>query len=259
MLFAVGPVADAQTAAATTPSNEQLEEVVVTGSRIVLPNMGSTSPIQVSGKVDASDVILQLPQNFNSSFSGCNGRTSALTTAGGAPAAYGSDAIAGAINFVMKRKFQGVRVGGQIGEHWHEQHNKVAQGLNTAPGYTPLTGSIHDGRNTQFNITTWRFIGGVSLDDNDSNPLLFGHAFQDGTGASTYNYFDAHIAPYSYLDLSASWAVHKGIELRAGSNNIMDKDPPLVTSEITSGGASNTFEAYDTLGRQLFAAFTAKF
>jgi len=46
--------------------------VVVTGSRIVLPNMVSTSPIQVingkghsryRAKADISDIILQLPQN----------------------------------------------------------------------------------------------------------------------------------------------------------------------------------------------------
>jgi hypothetical protein len=30
-------------------------------------------------------------------------------------------------------------------------------------------------------------------------------------------------------------------------------------SEITAGGANNTYETCDTLGRQLFVAFTAKF
>ena len=53
----------------------QLQEVVVTGSRIAAPNLTSTSPIQVissktiqqTGKNDISDVILQLPQNFNNS------------------------------------------------------------------------------------------------------------------------------------------------------------------------------------------------
>ena len=47
--------------------------------------------------------------------------------------------------------------------------------------------------------------------------------------------------------------------MRAGINNLLDKDPPLITSEIVAGGAANTFETYDTLGRQLFVAFTAKF
>jgi hypothetical protein len=32
-----------------------------------------------------------------------------------------------------------------------------------------------------------------------------------------------------------------------------------VTSEITAGGANNTFEVYDALGRQVFLGFTAKF
>src|SRR5438045_1515708 len=53
----------------------QLQEVVVTGSRIAAPNLTSTSPIQVisaktiqqTGKNDISDVLLQLPQNFNNS------------------------------------------------------------------------------------------------------------------------------------------------------------------------------------------------
>src|SRR5258708_39325560 len=53
----------------------QLQEVVVTGSRIAAPNLTSTSPIQVissktiqqTGKNDVSDILLQLPQNFNNS------------------------------------------------------------------------------------------------------------------------------------------------------------------------------------------------
>jgi iron complex outermembrane recepter protein len=61
------------------------------------------------------------------------------------------------------------------------------------------------------------------------------------------------------MRLAATWHAYKGIEIRAGINNVLDKDPPLVTSEITSGGANNTYETYDTLGRQLFVAFTAKF
>jgi iron complex outermembrane recepter protein len=51
------------------------------------------------------------------------------------------------------------------------------------------------------------------------------------------------------------------LELRAGVNNLLDKDPPLVPSgDITANaGASNSWGAYDLLGRQLFVAFTAKF
>jgi iron complex outermembrane recepter protein len=107
---------------------------------------------------------------------------------------------------------------------------------------------------------TWRFIGKVSLDNNDPNPLLYGHTYRNSkTGAPAFNYFDARIPNFSYLDLAATWHAYKGIEIRAGINNVLDKDPPLVTSEITGSGANNTYETYDTLGRQLFVAFTARF
>lgn len=116
---------------------------------------------------------------------------------------------------------------------------------------------------TPFNVdisATWRFIGTVSLDNNNSNPLLFGHTFVNQvTGAPAYNYFNARIPAYNYIDLAASWDVYKGVQMRAGINNVLDKDPPLLTSEIVAGGAANTFETYDTLGRQLYIAFTAKF
>jgi len=46
-----------------------------------------------------------------------------------------------------------------------------------------------------------------------------------------------------------------------GANNILDKDPPLLVTQtgLVAGGAANTSDAYDIFGRQLFAAFTAKF
>jgi iron complex outermembrane receptor protein len=107
---------------------------------------------------------------------------------------------------------------------------------------------------------TWRFIGKVSLDNNDANPLLYGHTFRDqNSGGPAFNYFNARIPNYSYIDLAATWQIEKGFEIRAGVNNVLDKDPPIVTSEIAAGGANNTYETYDTLGRQLFVAFTAKF
>lgn len=109
-------------------------------------------------------------------------------------------------------------------------------------------------------FATWRFISAVGLDNNDPNPLLYGHTFlNQNTGGPTYNTFEGRLPSFSYIDLTAAWTITKGIELRAGINNLLDKDPPLVTSEVTASGANNTFETYDTLGRELFVAFTAKF
>ena len=107
---------------------------------------------------------------------------------------------------------------------------------------------------------TWRFMTGVSIDNNSSNPLLAGRTFiNPNTGGPALDLLNASIPSYSYLDLSASWTVVKGLEIRGGISNVLDKDPPFLTSDIVAGGSPNTYEAYDTLGRQLFLAFTARF
>jgi outer membrane receptor protein involved in Fe transport len=50
---------------------------------------------------------------------------------GGASAVYGSDAVAGVVNFIMKKNFEGIQVDGQYNAYWH--HNDY-----TGPGVIPL-------------------------------------------------------------------------------------------------------------------------
>jgi iron complex outermembrane recepter protein len=96
----------------------------------------------------------------------------------------------------------------------------------------------------------WRFIGPVTLDNNSNQPLI---------GGGTYDSFDARMPGMNYLDLFASWKILDNIQVRAGVNNVFDKDPPIVSSNVVASGAANSFPTYDQLGRQLFLAFTAKF
>jgi outer membrane receptor protein involved in Fe transport len=51
--------------------------------------------------------------------------------------------------------------------------------------------------------------------------------------------------------------VVRGLDIRLGVNNVFDRDPPLLPAEITNQTQNNTYPTYDTLGRQLFVAFTA--
>jgi outer membrane receptor protein involved in Fe transport len=101
----------------------------------------------------------------------------------------------------------------------------------------------------------WRFIGPTSFDNNSSNPLLAN--VEEGS----YDPYSARIPGYSYLDLAAVWHVQKNIELRAGCNNLLDKDPPVLPeADIAgTGGGANSFPTYDLLGRNIYMAFTAKF
>src|SRR5579863_10185007 len=65
---------------------------------------------------------------------------------GGASAAYGSDAIAGVINFIMKKNFQGVQFDGQYNENMHDNNNGYMQNLVRGFGYSPATGTTTNGR-----------------------------------------------------------------------------------------------------------------
>jgi iron complex outermembrane receptor protein len=109
---------------------------------------------------------------------------------------------------------------------------------------------------TPWNVSasaTWRYIGTVAQDNNSNDPTL--HFASLGV----YDYFNAKIPAFNYLDLEATWNVNKIVQVRAGANNVLDKDPPVINNAIVAGGAANTYDAYDLFGRQLFVAFTAKF
>ena len=169
-------VMGALTAAGVTPAlaQENLGEIVVTGSRIRSANLESTTPVtQVTaadvvtqGVTRIEDLVNQLPQAFAAqNVTVANGSTGTATLnlrglgsprtlvlvdgrrmpyggvtnsaadinqiptqmvervdvlTGGASAVYGSDAVAGVVNFIMKKDFEGVQVTSQYNFYWHE-------------------------------------------------------------------------------------------------------------------------------------------
>ena len=94
---------------------------------------------------------------------------------------------------------------------------------------------------------TWRYISEVKEDNNDPDPTLNQSSF------AGFDSFNAVIGSESYFDLAASYSLKK-IELRAGINNITDKSPPFLGSEVVGGGSPNTYSTYDMFGRQVFLA-----
>ncbi len=97
----------------------------------------------------------------------------------------------------------------------------------------------------------WRYIAPVKLDATSANPFL----------AQPFAPVDASLAARSYFDLSVIWRLSRRLELRAGVNNLLDSDPPLVGQEsvglfpVTN---ANTYPGlYDSLGRFVFAGLTA--
>jgi iron complex outermembrane recepter protein len=217
----------------STPSFAQSDEptaeedsgapIVVTGSRIVSPNLTSVAPvtavsaqdIKLSGTGNTEDLLNSLPQVFAAQSStvsnGANGtatvdlrgigsqrtlvlingrrlmsgdpnstssaadlnfipaslvkRVDVLT--GGASATYGADAVAGVVNFIMDKEFEGVRLDANYSFYNHSNRNKttpsildarIAQGFQ---GYEYPTGTSNDG--AEFDVTA--SFGGKFGDD----------------------------------------------------------------------------------------------
>lgn len=241
---------------AQSPPAENMDEVIVTGSRIASPNATSTSPVQVvtsqeikvSGKHDITDIISQLPQNFTNDLGQDLGnRTPGLTTAGGvatanlrglgpnrtlvlvngrrlgigspytfiqspapdldqipsalvervevltggASATYGSDAVAGVINFIMKKNFEGFQVDANIGGNWHENGNSYARQAQLDADYVPLKGTSTDGKSMAIN-----FIAGTSLADGAGNvTAYFGYMKTDPVRSSDRDFGGCQLNP----------------------------------------------------------------
>ncbi len=107
----------------------------------------------------------------------------------------------------------------------------------------------------------WRYIGSVVAETTSANPTLNG-AFNFDPGLK--------IGAQSYFDLVAAYSYNDRYTVRLGVNNLLDKQPPFVTSG--NGGRpgsnlcptgpcnGNTYPAtYDALGRFLFLNVTLDF
>jgi outer membrane receptor protein involved in Fe transport len=116
--------------------------------------------------------------------------------------------------------------------------------------------SIRSTWSTPWNVDLslqWRYLAHVSADINSTNPIL-------GGGCCTL--IDAKIPSYSYFDFAAAWHIRDNVTVRAGINNILDKDPPVLDTIFLGLAYSptNSWPAlYDPLGRTAFMSFTAAF
>jgi iron complex outermembrane recepter protein len=166
-----GPVF-AQQQAPASPQGAVLEEVVVTGTRITIPGVQSSSPITTIGideisreqAFDIEKVLRLTPAAVPGDNPGANNGSAGVTTVnlrglgpnrnlvlmdgkrmvpynvngyvdisavpvallervdvvtGGASAVYGSDAMSGVVNFIMKKNFEGIAFEGEASETGH--------------------------------------------------------------------------------------------------------------------------------------------
>ncbi len=110
----------------------------------------------------------------------------------------------------------------------------------------------------------WRYLSSAQNDQqvlsgkNPSTPCGFNFCYVLNASQTP----SGTIPSFNYFDLSGTWSVSDGVELRAGMSNIFNKAPPLVdnNSAPASDINGNTFpNTYDALGRVIFVGGTVKF
>jgi iron complex outermembrane recepter protein len=115
---------------------------------------------------------------------------------GGASATYGSDAIAGVLNFIMKKNFEGFQIDGSIGGNWHDNHNTYTQQAQLDAGQTPLTGSGTDGQTMAINI-----LAGTSVADGKGNiTAYFGYMKTDPVASADRDFGGCQLNANDALD-----------------------------------------------------------
>lgn len=87
---------------------------------------------------------------------------------GGASATYGSDAVAGVVNFIMQKNFEGLRVDAQGSIYEHGNNNGTIQALEAAKSDPFPKGSIWDGRQVQATAVL-----GVNTPDGKGNATVY--------------------------------------------------------------------------------------
>ena len=92
---------------------------------------------------------------------------------GGSSATYGSDAIAGVVNFIMKDDFEGVELDYQYSFYQHDNDNGAIQQIVEDAGFPAANGSVTDGDTNNFSI-----IWGVNSADGKGNVTAYA-SFRD--------------------------------------------------------------------------------
>jgi iron complex outermembrane receptor protein len=87
---------------------------------------------------------------------------------GGASAAYGSDAIAGVVNFITKTDFEGVSFDYQYSGYQHKNDNAEQQAINTAAGFTLPEEDVTDGYGRDYNLVV-----GINSGDGRGNVTAY--------------------------------------------------------------------------------------
>ncbi len=129
-------------------------------------------------------------------------------------------------------------------------------GLYGAKCLSPMSKWRHQAR------VTWESPDGIGISGRwrYQSGTKFENTSGDSDLAARFFLLDARVPSQSYFDLTMTARVADKFTFRVGANNILDKEPPLLSSTaapIDALGNGNTYPGtYEGLGRYVFAGFS---
>ena len=126
--------------------------VLVDGKRLPY---GSPSANGIAGASDVHEIPAALVE-----------RVEVVT--GGASAVYGSDAVAGVVNFILRKDFEGIEIDGQYGFNQHSNGDPTLRGLQAARGFKQAPNETTNG-----GVTDVSFLLGANSDNGKGNVTAF--------------------------------------------------------------------------------------
>lgn len=163
----------------TADSNENGSNGSDGTARVNLRNLG---PSRVLVLVDGQRMLPTEMGDVNFIPSSLIQRVDVVT--GGASAVYGSDAVAGVVNFILDKNLDGVRVSAQYGSAWHENDQSYPRTLVRDANYELADGNVWDGGRYDFNIA----MGMNSADGNGNVTFYLGYRKLDPVTQDTRDY-----------------------------------------------------------------------
>jgi outer membrane receptor protein involved in Fe transport len=155
-----------------------LPQVVVDQTSTVSNGASGTATVNLRGLGPSRTLVLVdgrrlMPGDPASPFADLNNIPAALVervdvVTGGASAVYGSDAVAGVVNFIMKRDFEGVRLDAQYEFGNHTNDNSYLRGLQGVQGASTYPRAPSGNTNTSLSNTFTAIIG-VNAPDGKGN------------------------------------------------------------------------------------------
>jgi outer membrane receptor protein involved in Fe transport len=161
-LEAMSPVTTMDVEAITYAGNTRLEDMLTTlpqifssqnstvsngasgAATVNLRNMGSwRTLVLIDGQRLPAGDTLNPAGDLNFIPAGLVKRVDILT--GGASSTYGADAVAGVVNFVLDKDFEGLRAGIYGGGYNHDNNDKLADTINAARHFPIIKGNATDG------------------------------------------------------------------------------------------------------------------